>query len=222
MAEKILMTWSGGKDSAMALYEIQKKSNFEIGSLLTTISEDYRRISMHGIREELLDMQVKALGYDLEKILISKNCPNEEYDSKMHHTLQRYYSKGTKKVVFGDIFLHDVRKYREQNLAKIGMEGIFPLWGMETNNLAHEFIDLGFKATVTCVDSTMLDGAFVGRMFDEKFLDELPSKVDPCGENGEFHTFVWDGPIFSKPISFELGDIVLRDSRFFYCDLKFK
>lgn len=219
MAEKILMTWSGGKDNAMALYDIKRNENFKIESLITTITADYKRISMHGVREELLDLQVKALGYTLEKILISKNSTNEEYDSKMQQTLEKYDSKGIKKVVFGDIFLEDVRKYREQNLAKIGMEGIFPLWGRETNKLAHEFIDLGFKAIITCVDSLMLDGAFVGRRFDENFLDELTPKVDPCGENGEFHTFVWDGPIFSAPISFELGDKVLRNDRFHYCDL---
>ena len=219
MLEKILLTWSGGKDSAMALHEIQKISDFEIESLLTTVTEDYRRISMHGIKEELLDMQVKALGYELEKIIISKHCTNKEYDLKMRHTLEKYVSLGIKKVVFGDIFLADVRKYREQNLAKIGMTGIFPLWSKKTTILAHDFIELGFKAVITCVDTHSLEGTFVGRMFDQKFLDELPPNIDPCGENGEFHTFVWDGPIFSTPISFEIGENVLRDNRFYYCDL---
>ena len=219
MNEKVLFAWSGGKDSAMALYELQRTHSYEISALLTTVTEDYDRISMHGVRRILLERQADSLGYPLEKIFISKNCSNEEYESKMRDVLAKYLEAGVSSVVFGDIFLEDVRKYREDNLAKVGMKGIFPLWKKDTTELANTFINLGFKAVITCVDSKVLDKRFVGRIYDKQFLRELPSNVDPCGENGEFHSFVYDGPIFKRKISFTIGDIVLRDNRFYFCDL---
>ena len=219
MAEKIIFTWSGGKDSAMALYELQLTHSYEVSALLTTITEDYERISMHGVRRILLEQQVDSLGLSLEKLFISKNASNEEYESKMQEALIKYRVTGVSSVVFGDIFLEDLRKYREDNLSKINMKGIFPIWKRDTTELAHTFIDLNFKAVVICVDSNVLDKKFVGRVFDERFLSELPSTVDPCGENGEFHTFVYDGPIFRERILFTIGDIVLRDNRFYFCDL---
>ncbi len=219
MPERILLAWSGGKDSAIALYELQAKKGYEISALLTTITKGYDRVSMHGVRQTLLEQQADSLGLPLEEILISKDSSNEEYESEMRKALIKYLDWGVFSVVFGDIFLEDVKKYRESNLAKLGMRGIFPIWGKDTTVLAHTFIDLGFKAVITCVDSKVLDKGFVGRSYDKQFLRELPSSVDPCGENGEFHSFVYDGPIFRERISFTMGDIVLRDNRFYFCDL---
>lgn len=219
MPEKILFTWSGGKDSTMALYELQKNRNYEVSALLTTITEDYVRISMHGVRRILLEQQAESLGLFLEKIYITKKSSNEEYETKMMDKLIRYRDAGVFYVAFGDIFLEDLKKYREDNLLKIGMKGIFPIWKRKSTDLAHAFIDLGFKAVITCVDSKVLDKTFAGRVFDKQFLSELPPNVDPCGENGEFHSFVYDGPIFSKRILYEKGEVILRDNRYYFCDL---
>lgn len=218
MKEKVLVSWSGGKESALAIYELQK-SEYEIVALLTTVTEDYDRVSMHGVRRSLLEQQVDSLGFPLEKVFISKNASTEEYGAKMQQVLEKYVKAGVFSVVFGDVFLEDVRKYREGNLAKMGMKGIFPLWKRDPAQLARTFIDLGFKAVISCIDSNVLDKRFVGRIYDEQFLRELPSRVDPCGENGEFHSFVYDGPIFRKRILFEIGEVVLRDNRLYFCDL---
>ncbi len=219
MAERVLLTWSGGKESAMALYELQRNRNYEVAALLTTITEEYNRISMHGVQAALLELQAKSLGLSIETVYITKDSSNEEYEAKMRDKLMEYQSQGVFSVVFGDIFLEDVRKYREENLSTIGMKGLFPLWRRDTTELAHTFIDSGFKAVVTCVDSHVLEEIFIGRVFDEQFLSELPRTVDPCGENGEFHSFVYDGPIFRKGISHKKGEVILRDNRFYYCDL---
>ena len=219
MTEKALFTWSGGKDSAMALYELKMTHSYEILALLTTVTEDYDRISMHGVRSILLEQQAESLGFPVEEVYITKNSSNEEYEARMRDKLIYYRSRGVLSVVFGDVFLEDLRRYREENLSKIGMKGIFPIWKRDTTELAHAFIDLGFRAVITCVDSNVLDKVFVGRAFDEQFLSELPSTVDPCGENGEFHSFVYDGPIFRKRILHEKGEVILRDNRFYYCDL---
>jgi uncharacterized protein (TIGR00290 family) len=219
MAEKVLFTWSGGKDSILALYELQIRSDYEIVALLTVLTEDYDRISMHGVRSILLERQADSLRLPIEKVYISKNSSNEEYEAKMREVLQRYLTADVSSVVFGDIFLEDLRKHREDNLSKIGMKAVFPIWKRDTTDLSHEFIDLGFKAIITCVDSNVLDKAFVGRLYDQQFLSELPSTVDPCGENGEFHSFVYDGPIFQKRVPYTKGEIVFRDGRFWYCDL---
>lgn len=219
MNEKVLFTWSGGKDSAIALYELKKTHSYEISALLTTVTEDYDRVSMHGVRRILLEQQAESLGLSLEKVYITKNASNDEYERKMRDRLMIYKNQGVLSVAFGDIFLEDLRRYREKNLSKIGMKAIFPIWKRDTTELANIFIDLGFKAVITCVDSNVLDKRFVGRIYDKQFLRELPSSVDPCGENGEFHSFVYDGPIFRKRIVFTIGDIVLRDNRFYFCDL---
>lgn len=219
MKEKLILSWSGGKDSALALYKLQQNRKYELLVPLTTITEEYGRISMHGVREILLEQQAKSLGYPLEKVFISRKLSNEEYDIKIQDILAKYLLLGFSSVAFGDIFLEDVRKYREEQLSKLGMKGIFPLWGRNTTELAHEFIDLGFKAVITCVDSNVLDKRFVGRHYNEHFLSKLPDKIDPLGENGEFHSFVYDGPIFRKRILFEKGNVVLRDNRFFFHDL---
>lgn len=219
MKQKVLFTWSGGKDSAMALHELKKDDDYEICGLLTTVTEDYDRISMHGVRSVLLEQQAASLGLPLEKVLISKNSSNEEFEAKMGSALQKHKSEGISLVAFGDIFLEDLRKYREDNLSKIGFKAIFPIWKRETTELAHSFITLGFKARLTCIDSLVLNRKFTGRTFDKTLLSELPSSVDPCGENGEFHSFTYDGPIFQKKISHTIGEVVLRDDRFYYCDL---
>lgn len=219
MVEKVLFTWSGGKDSALALYELQRNGRYEVTALLTTVTEDYDRISMHGVRRVLLEQQAQSLGLPLEIVYIPRNSSNEDYEARLREKLLQYKSRSVTSVVFGDIFLEDVRNYRENNLAQVGMKGVFPIWKRDTGELAHTFIDLGFKAIITCVDSNALDGKFAGRPFDERFLSELPSNVDPCGENGEFHSFVYDGPIFRKKIKYKKGRIVLRDNRFYFCDL---
>jgi len=219
MAENVLFTWSGGKDSALALYEILQNHQYRVAALLTTITEDYHRISMHGVREVLFDLQTESLGLPVEKVYITKNATNDEYEANMRQTLLRYQHRGITAVVFGDIFLEDLKVYRERNLSAIGMKGLFPLWKKSTTELSHRFIRLGFKAIITCVDSEVLEKNFVGRYYDRQFLADLPVTVDPCGENGEFHSFVFDGPIFQRGISFEAGDIVLRDNRFYFCDL---
>jgi len=219
MREKVVVAWSGGKDSALALHEVLKANRYEVVELLTTVTQDYDRISIHGVRSVLLEQQTRSLGFPLEKMLISKGVSDAEYESILQKALNRHRINGVFSVVLGDIFLEDVRKYREGILSKVGMKGIFPLWKKDTNQLAHTFIDLGFKAVVTCVDSKSLGKDFVGREFDRQLLAELPSNVDPCGENGEFHSFVYDGPIFSERIFFAKGEIVLRENRFYYCDL---
>jgi uncharacterized protein (TIGR00290 family) len=219
MGEKVIVAWSGGKDSALALYDILKTKRYEVLELLTTVTQDYDRISIHGVRRVLLEQQADALGFPLEKMLIPKGVSDAEYEGILLKVLNRHVTNGVFSVVFGDLFLEDVRKYREQTLAKIGLKGIFPLWKRNTPELAREFIDLGFKAVITCVDSKSLGKDFAGREFGKQFLADLPAIVDPCGENGEFHSFVYDGPIFSKPVSFTKGEIVLRENRFYYCDL---
>jgi len=216
--EKVLLCWSGGKDSAISLYEIQKDKKYEIISLLTTITDGYDRVSMHGVPRTLVEQQAHSLGLPIQEVFVSKASSNEEYESKMRETLTRFKQEGVSLVVFGDVFLEGIRKYREDNLSKLGMKGIFPIWGRDTTELTRSFIALGFQAIITCIDLKVLDKRFVGRRLDERFLSELPSNVDPGGENGEFHSFVFDGPIFKERIAYTLGESVLRDS-FYFCDL---
>ncbi len=219
MRKNILISWSGGKDSSLALYEIQKSRDYEVAALITTITSDYDRVSMHGLRTVLLDEQAEYLNIPLEKVFISKNASNDEYESRLKEVLLKYKQLGIRDVVFGDLFLEEIKKYREDLLGKIEMECVFPIWKRDTVKLAKRFIELGFKAITVCVDSNVLGKEFAGREFDEHFLDDLPKAIDPCGENGEFHTFTYDGPVFNTPISHELGEIVLRDERFYYCDI---
>ena len=219
MTEKIIFTWSGGKDSAMALYELQKDKSYSVSALLTTVSADYDRISMHGVRNALLVQQAESLGLPLEKVCVNRSPSNQEYEAKMKDALLRYRAQNVSSVAFGDIFLEDLRKYRENNLSAVGLKGVFPLWKRDTSELAQSFINLGFKAVIACVDSKFLDKTFAGRIFDEQFVSELPSGVDPCGENGEFHSFVYGGPIFRNEIPYKKGEIVFRENRFYYCDL---
>ncbi len=219
MSEKILFTWSGGKDSALALHELRQANNCEIVCLLTTVTQGYDRISMHGVRNELLERQAKSLGLPLRKIEISQGASNEEYQTKMGCELEAFKAQGVTKVAFGDIFLEDLRDYRVEKLKQVGLEAIFPIWKRDTKELAKSFIDNGFKTVITCIDSQLLERKFAGMDFDDEFLSELPEKIDPCGENGEFHSFAYDGPIFSNPINFKKGEVQLRAERFYYCDL---
>jgi uncharacterized protein (TIGR00290 family) len=219
MREKVIVAWSGGKDSALALYEVLNSGSYEILELLTTVTKDYDRISIHGVRRVLLEQQAKALHVPLEEMFITKGASDAEYESELLKTLKRHRDSGVFSVVFGDIFLEDVRKYRERILTKAGMNGIFPLWKRDTKDLARTFINLGFKAVITAIDSNVLGKGFAGREYDEQFLSDLPANVDPCGENGEFHSFVYDGPMFRERVPFTKGEIVLRENRFYYCDL---
>ena len=218
-AKKALFCWSGGKDSALALYEILNSGSHSVAALLTTVTKDYNRISMHGVRSVLLEQQAKAINIPLKKVFITINSSNEDYEVKMTKVLEHFKKGGIYSVVFGDIFLEDLRKYRESNLAKLQMSALFPLWKKDSKQIANSFIDLGFKAIITCVDTKSLDADFAGREFDKTLLSDLPASVDPCGENGEFHTYVYAGPIFDREISVTRGEIVLRDERFCFCDL---
>ncbi len=209
--ENILLSWSGGKDCSMALFEELNGRKHSIASLLTTVTEGFERISMHGVRISLLDMQAASLGMRLEKVYIPQNSSNEEYDARMRRALEKHRTAGVASVAFGDLFLEDIRKYREGRLAEIGMHGLFPLWGRNTKELAEFFISHGFRAAICCVDPKKLPVSFCGMEYDADLLDSLPSGIDPCGENGEFHTFAYDGPIFSRRIPFHRGDTVIRD-----------
>ena len=217
--EKILVSWSGGKDSAFALYEILRTKRYDVSALLTTVTESYGRTSMHGVRQELAEKQAAAIGLPLEKVFICANSSNEEYENRMREVLERQKVQGVSSVAFGDIFLEDLRKYREEKLGQVKMRGIFPLWRRDTVELAREFISSAFKAVITCIDTTYLDKSFAGREYDELFLKDLPENVDQCGEKGEFHSFVYDGPIFNSSLSCKKGEVVLRDNHFYYCDL---
>ncbi|MEO8515765.1 MAG: diphthine--ammonia ligase [Flavobacterium sp.] len=210
MKKKAIFNWSSGKDSALALYKTLQNKDIEIVSLLTSVNQKYNRISMHGVRSELLDQQVESIGLPLCKMEVPEMPTMEIYENVMATTLETFKEKGVTHSIFGDIFLEDLRKYREDKLATMQLEGIFPLWKIPTKDLIQEFLDLGFKTIVTCVNERNLDKSFVGRVIDAQFIADLPDDVDVCGENGEFHTFTFDGPLFSKPIPFDIGEIVYR------------
>ncbi len=195
----------------MALYRTLAAKQFNVVALLTTVSDRFHRVSMHGVREALLDRQAKMVGIPLEKVYIPYPCPNAVYEEKMRNFLSMWKERGVTHVIFGDLFLEDIRRYREANLAKLDLTPIFPVWGRDTATLAQEMLKVGFRAIITCVDPKKLDTKFAGRQFNNSLIKDLPSTVDPCGENGEFHTFVYDGPIFQSPIPIEVGESVLRD-----------
>lgn len=218
MREPVLLCWSGGKDSARCLRELRADAEVEVIGLLTTLTTEYDRVSMHGVRRELLEAQARAVGVPLSTVELSTPCDNADYERAMERALAPFLADGVRRVAFGDLFLEDVRRYREERLARVGLCGLFPLWGRDTRELAHEFIELGFVAHLTCVDPRQIDRALCGRRFDASLLADLPSKADPCGENGEFHTFVSAGPILGAPIGVRTGDVVERDG-FVYCDL---
>jgi uncharacterized protein (TIGR00290 family) len=216
--EPMLFCWSGGKDSAMALHTLLQRSDIHIVALLTTVTEGYERISMHGVRRELLDRQVQSIGLPLHEVRIPPQCVNPIYEARMEDALRVHLEKGVQTVAFGDIFLADLRAYREKNLARIGMTALFPIWKRDTRELIRSFHANRFRAIAVCVDSKVLDPGFAGRELDESFFRDLPPQVDSCGENGEFHTFVFDGPIFHSPMHVRAGEIVNRDG-FVFCDI---
>lgn len=207
---KAYFNWSTGKDSAMALYQCLQDKELTISGLLTTINEGYDRVSMHGIRRSLLHKQAESIGLPLFEVLLPEVPTMESYEFALRSQLDERIKQGDTISIFGDIFLEDLRKYREDKLAEIGLKAHFPLWKKNTNTLARELIDLGFKAIVVCVNEAYLDESYLGRVIDHDFIVSLPTNVDPCGENGEYHTFVFDGPIFKEPIPFELGEKVYR------------
>jgi uncharacterized protein (TIGR00290 family) len=212
------LAWSGGKDSALALRELRETSGAPPRALITTVTGDYGRISMHGVRRELLARQARAVGLPLIEVEIPAVCSNEVYEQRMERALAGPLLADTQAVAFGDLFLADIREYREERLQRVGKEAVFPLWGRDTRALAREFITAGFEAVLVCVDPRQLDPSFAGRPFDAELLADLPAEVDPCGENGEFHTFVHAGPIFSAPILCQVGETVERDG-FVFCDV---
>ena len=216
--EKVLVSWSSGKDSALALYEIQRSRRYEIVSLLTTVTESYDRVSLHGVPRVLVEQQAESLGLPLHKVFIPRDCSEEEYEARMKETLLKFKESGISLVVFGDIFLQWVKEYRENNLSKLEMKALLPIWGRDTAELTRSFIALGFKAVITCVDTRVLDKKFLGRIIDEDFMDQLPPNVDQGGENGEFHSFVFDGPIFRERIAYKPGEQVAKNS-YRFCDL---
>jgi uncharacterized protein (TIGR00290 family) len=208
--QKAYFNWSTGKDAALALYHVLQQNDYKVTQLVTTVNKDYERVSMHSLRETLLDAQVARLQLPVQKIYFPAEVSMSAYDVTMKKATQQLVNNGFSVGIFGDIFLEDLRKYREEKLQEVGIKGVFPLWKKDTKALLKEFISLGFKAITVCVNAKLLDESFVGRILDENFIDELPENVDPCGENGEFHTFVFDGPIFSSPIEFTIGEKVLK------------
>ena len=214
----VILSWSGGKDSCLALYELMRGEEFRVEALLTTVTRDYQRISMHGVRTDLLQRQANSLGLPLLQVFISKGATNDEYEARMVEALSGYRENGIDTVAFGDLFLEEIKTYRDRFLARNGMTGLYPIWKRDTRQVIRDFIADGFKTVIVCVDPKQLDASFAGRVIDEQLLSELPPSCDPCGENGEFHTFVFDGPIFCHPVRLRPGEIVFRDS-FCFCDL---
>ena len=215
---KTLVSWSTGKDSAWMVHVLRQQSDVELGGLLTTINELYQRVAMHAVRVELLQAQADALRLPLWQIPIPSPCPNEVYERAMANAVRQAVDEGFTHVAFGDLFLEDIRRYREERLAGSGLTPVFPLFGLDTKALARTMVTGGLRARLTCVDPKALDARFVGREFDGALLDELPASVDPCGERGEFHTFAYDGPMFAGPIPVESGEVVEREG-FVFADL---
>jgi uncharacterized protein (TIGR00290 family) len=227
--KKAYFNWSTGKDSALALYKILQLNNYTIETLVTTVNQEFNRVSMHGVQEKLLEDQAISIGLPLYKIYFPEEVSMEKYDAIMKVNLKKLVDDKFQYSVFGDIFLEDLKKYREQKLNELNLKAVFPLWKGDSKELIKEFISLGFKAITVSVNAKLLDKSFVGREINEDFINDLPSNIDVCGENGEFHTFVFDGPIFSKPINFKIGEKVLKsyksdksntwDNSFWYCNL---
>ncbi|MDX6747065.1 diphthine--ammonia ligase [Polaribacter sp. PL03] len=239
--KKTYFNWSSGKDSALALYKVLQDPTYNLDLLVTTVNKDFNRVSMHGLRNELLLKQAEALEIDLKTIAFPADVTMDLYSEIMKKAMDSLLKKGYSHTIFGDIFLEDLKAYRDTKLAEVNIKGVYPLWKKDTKEVLQEFLDLGFKAITVCVNAKLLGEEFVGRVIDEQFIKDLPQNVDVCGENGEFHTFVFDGPIFKNPIDFSIGEKILRsytlhdneddnchqakkeesnhDTSFWYCDL---
>ena len=221
--QKALMNWSSGKDACFALWQALQSGRYDIKYLFTTLSAQYRRVSMHGLSEALLDAQVGSVGIPLRKAWLPEQASMEDYNAIMQAEMAFMRAQGITTSIFGDIFLEDLKKYREEQLATVGMEGVFPIWKRDSRELVESMISEGFKAVIVCVNAELLSADFTGRVIDAQFLADLPPGVDPCGENGEFHSFVFDGPLFKTPVPVTIGDVVERaygeQHRFFFRDV---
>ena len=215
---KVLVSWSSGKDSAWMLHVLKRIPSIEVGGLLTTMNEQFDRVAMHAVRRTLLEAQADAAGVPLRTVPLPWPCTNEEYEARMRAAVSEAVADGFTHVAFGDLFLEDVRRYREERLAGTGLAPLFPIWGIPTGELAAQMVDSGLRSVLTCVNPKHLDRSFAGRQFDRALLNDLPPGVDKCGERGEFHSFAWDGPMFAHPVSIEVGEVVDRDG-FVFADL---
>ncbi|MDD5069510.1 MAG: adenine nucleotide alpha hydrolase [Candidatus Omnitrophica bacterium] len=217
----IIFSWSSGKDSAYALYQILRSDQYRVRALLTTFNQKYDRVSMHGVRRDLVRRQADSLGIFLEEVFIPDNCSGDKYSEIMSSVLKKYKNQAVDTVAFGDLFLDDVKVYREKQLSRLSMKAVFPLWNRNTSELITDFLKDGFKAVLTCVDTEQLSAEFCGRELNAALIKSFPETADPCGEKGEFHSFIFDGPIFKEPISYFCGEKTLRDKRFLFTDLVF-
>ncbi|MBN2668957.1 MAG: diphthine--ammonia ligase [Bacteroidales bacterium] len=223
--KQAIFNWSGGKDSALALYTVQQQQQYHIVQLLTSVNKEHQRVSMHGVRLSLLKQQSQALGLPLDILWLPEQTEMSDYEVNLKNSMQTLSDRGIKTSIFGDIFLEDLKAYREMQLSKVDMQAVFPLWGKPTSYVVQHFIDLGFKAIITAVDANVIDQSFVGEIITPELIKALPKSVDPCGENGEFHSFVFDGPNFNKTIHFKKGKIVHKTYQFqtefgfWFCDL---
>jgi uncharacterized protein (TIGR00290 family) len=215
---KTLVSWSSGKDSAWMLHVLKQDPSIEIGGLLTTMNEQFDRVAMHAVRRRLLEAQANAAGVPLRTVQLPWPCSNEQYEERMRVAVAQAVAEGFTHVAFGDLFLEDVRKYREEKLAGTGLTPLFPIWGIPTDHLATQMVDSGLRSVLTCINPKHLDRSFAGRQFNRELLDDLPAGVDKCGERGEFHSFAWDGPMFNTPVSIEVGEVVDRDG-FVFADV---
>jgi uncharacterized protein (TIGR00290 family) len=215
---KTLVSWSSGKDSAWMLHVLKQDPSIEVGGLLTTMNEHFDRVAMHAVRRQLLEAQADAAGVPLRTVPLPWPCTNEQYEARMREAVSQAIAEGFTHVAFGDLFLEDVRKYREEKLAGTGLTPLFPIWGIPTDTLARQMVDSGLRSVLTCVNPKLLDRSFAGRQFDRALLDDLPAGVDKCGERGEFHSFAWDGPMFDHKVAITVGEVVDRDG-FVFADL---
>ena len=213
MKPKAIFNWSGGKDSSLALYKVMQEGHFDIRHLLTSLNTETDRISMHGVRRSMLEAQVNAMGFPLTLLELPGHITMEEYDQLMHQKMEPLLAEGISHSIFGDIFLEDLKAYRDERLAAVGLEGHYPIWKQDTAALVEEFVAAGFKAIVVSIDGSKLDRSFAGRELDMDFVNDLPTEVDPCGENGEFHSFVYAGPIFKEEFDFKRGEVVGKSYR---------
>lgn len=209
--KKAWLSWSSGKDSAWSLEVVRRQGEYAVEALLTTVNAEFQRVAMHAVRESLLRAQAESVGLPLVTVPIPYPCPNAAYEEAMAAAIRKARAEGITHMIFGDLFLEDIRRYREEKLAGTGITPVFPVWGLDTRQLAGEMMEAGLRALLTCVDPKKLDSSFAGRLFDAQLLADLPADVDPCGENGEFHTFVFEGPMFRAPIEVERGAVVERD-----------